>query len=43
MKKAKEFLKNKFVEFQLKIDELARALKKQEQTFKDKEKEFQND
>ena len=40
MKKEKEFLENKFVEFQLKIDELARALKKQEQTFKDREKEM---
>ncbi len=40
MKKEKEFLKKKFVEFQLKIDELTRALKKQDQAFKDEEKEM---
>ena len=40
MKKEKEFLKKKFVEFQLEIDELTRALKKQDQAFKDREKEM---
>ena len=40
MKKEKEFLKKKFVEFQLKIDELTRALKKQDQALKDREKEM---
>ena len=40
MKKEKEFLKKKFIEFQLKIDELTRALKKQDQAFKDEEKEM---
>ena len=39
MKKEKEFLKKKFIEFQLKIDELTRALREQEQTFKTSEKE----
>ncbi len=40
MREEKKFLEKKFIEFQLKIDELTRALKKQEQTFKDKEKEM---
>ena len=39
MKKQKEFLKKKFIEFQLKIDELTRALREQEQSLKTREKE----
>lgn len=39
MKNKKEFLKQKFIEFQLKIDELSLALKKQEQMFRDRERE----
>lgn len=39
MKKEKEFLRKKFVVFQLKICELTRALEKQQQDFKTREKE----
>ena len=40
MRAGKEFLRKKLIEFQLKIDELTRALKKQDQAFKDEEKEM---
>ncbi len=39
MKKEKEFLRKKFIEFQLKIDKLTKALQEQEQAFKIKGKE----
>jgi len=38
MKKEKEFLKEKLIEFQLKIAELSHSLQTQEQEFQDKEK-----
>ncbi len=39
MKEEKEFLKKRFIEFQLKINELSTALKEQEQAYRTRERE----